>query len=331
MTNVSKPKPAKTVIVDEGVSDGNVIRFKSFAARRGLKLADYQYIRQLHAGMPDGHILRHLLNSTTILITSDRPLHNTALAKGLVSYYLGEKEIAGAALKGISLKKEVVNTRLDQSIHAGYLPPQTEISQLLLPNTPQQLKKLRTKRRRIRGYFDGLHHMDQVAATVSFETFGTRILVGVRIQISSNSGLKALDASESYTAETLPCECRGIGTLNYALALVIQLMLNSVATVVYFDSTRIDSAAPSAKNPDYQMYQDFFQHLSGSFAQLECVPVSKGRHVEALRSKLKQLMVCRDTNEIQQENVREIMSRFAKRVEMLTESPSELIHHENQN
>jgi hypothetical protein len=154
--------------------------------------------------------------------------------------------------------------------------------------------------------------MDQVAVTVSWQTLGKQILVGVRIQISSNTGLKALDASESYTAESLPSECRGIGALSYVLVLVIQLMLNSVATVVYFDSARIDIAAPSAVTLDNQMYQDFFKHLSESFVQLEFVPVSKGRHVEALRKKLTQLLASRDTNEIQQENIREIMNRFSE-------------------
>jgi hypothetical protein len=317
---VFEPKPAKTVVVDEGVSDDNVTRFKNFAAGRGLKLADCLYIRQLHTGMPDGHILRHLLNSTTILITADRPLHNTALSKGFESYYLGKKEIVGAALHGILLKKEVVNNTVDQSLHTSYLPAQTEISSLLLPNSPQQLKKLRTKRRRIRGYFDGLHHMSQVAVTVSWQAFGQRTLIGVQIQVSSNAGLKTLDASESYTAESLTSECRGIGSLSYSLVLVLQLMLNSVATVVYFDSARIYSNVTADTNRDNKMYQIFFKRLSESFTQLEFVPVSKGRHIEALRSKLTQLLNCHTTNEIQQENLGEILCRFAEHGEMLTPS-----------
>ena len=59
--------------------------------------------------------------------------------------------------------------------------------------------------------------------------------------------------------------------------------------------------------------------MFGSFAQLEFVPVSKGRHVEMLRNKLTQLLACRDTNEIQQENFREIMCRFTEQGKMLTQ------------
>ncbi len=306
-----KPKPAKTVVVDEGVSDGNLMRFKSFAAGRGLKVSECLYIRQLHAGMPDGHILRHLLSSTTILITTDRPLHNTALSKGFESYYLGEKEITGTALRGISLKKDVVNKRIDQSLLASYLPVKTDIRPLLLPESPQRLKKLHVKRRRIRGYFDGLHHMDQVAVTVSWQTLGKQILIGVRIQVASNSGLKALDASESYTAESFPAECCGSGSLSYALVLVIQLMLNSVATIVYYDSAGIDAAVLPAANQHNHEYQGLFKQLSESFTQLEFVPVSKGRHMEMLRDKLTQLASSRTTNEIQQESIREILFRVA--------------------
>jgi hypothetical protein len=65
MTRMPEPKSAKTVVVDEEVSDDNVTRFKNFAARRGLTLADCLYIRHLHAGMPDGHALRHLLGCRT--------------------------------------------------------------------------------------------------------------------------------------------------------------------------------------------------------------------------------------------------------------------------
>jgi hypothetical protein len=88
----------RKVIVDEGVSDNNLIRFKRFAAEKGLELIDYQFIRHLYPGMPDGQILHHLLNATTIFVTSDRPLHNTVLAKGLKSYYLDEETITGKPL-----------------------------------------------------------------------------------------------------------------------------------------------------------------------------------------------------------------------------------------
>ena len=48
---MSENKSAKMVIVDEGVSDGNLMRFKRFAEEKGLVLVDYQFIRQLYLGI----------------------------------------------------------------------------------------------------------------------------------------------------------------------------------------------------------------------------------------------------------------------------------------
>jgi hypothetical protein len=308
---MSENKSAKMVIVDEGVSDGNLMRFKRFAEEKGLEIFYYQFIRQLYPGMPDGQILYHLLNATTIFITSDRPLHNTVLTKGLESYYLDEETITGKPLRGIQLKADVGTNKKSQSLQESYLPPKTEIRSLLLSDSPQRLKKLRTKRRRIRNHFDGLDHLEQVAVTVSWQRLGPRILIGVRIQVSSNIGLKALEASESYTAETIPSGYCSIGSLSYALMLVIQLLLNSVKTVVYYDSARIDKSALPVTGLDGLLYQNFFERLSESFEHLEFVPVAKGRHMEALRKKLVQLVNSRNTNEIQQDNLQEILRKFA--------------------
>lgn len=147
--------------------------------------------------------------------------------------------------------------------------------------------------------------------TVSWQRFGAQILIGVRIQVSSNVGLKALDASESYRAETLPSACRSIGSLSYALVLVIQLMLNSIKTVVFYDSDKIDRANIPTLASDELPYQIFFEQLSGSFERLEFVPVSKGRHMETLRKKLAQLVSSSKTNEIQRDDLQAILRKFA--------------------
>lgn len=293
-------KTGKLAFVDESISDNQLARFKQFAATHHLVITDYRLIRQLHPGIPDAHILQYLLNDCTLFITTDRPLHNTVLAKGLESYYVDER-ITGKPLPGIQLKKEVGISRQNQLLQESYIPAKTEIRALLLPDSEQRLKKLRTKRRRIREYFGGLDQMDAVAVTVSRQNIGPRVLIGVRIQITSRTGLKAMMASESYTAETLPAEYCGLASLSYALALLIQLMVNSVKTIVYYDNRRIDDSFQTAAS-DSLPYRDFFERLSASFAQLEFVPVTKGRHIEDLREKLTQLGSSRNTNEIQQDN-----------------------------
>jgi hypothetical protein len=124
--------------------------------------------------------------------------------------------------------------------------------------------------------------------------------------------MKALAASESYTAETLLSDGYSIGSLSYALMLVIQLMLNTVKTVVYYDSARIDQSALPATAMQGLHYREFFERLSESFECLEFVPVSKGWHMEALRRKLVQLVNCPKTNEILEDNLLEILHKFTK-------------------
>ena len=70
-----------------------------------------------------------------------------------------------------------------------------------MPKSEKCLKKLRTKRRRIKSYFGGVENMEQVSITVSFKSVRSLMLIGVRFKISSKSGVKALDASESYICE----------------------------------------------------------------------------------------------------------------------------------
>jgi len=54
--------------------------------------------------------------------------------------------------------------------------------------------------------------------------------------ISSNCGVKALDASKSYISEKIKSENREIVALNYSLILAIQLMLNHIKTTIFFDT-----------------------------------------------------------------------------------------------
>ena len=72
-----KNKSGKMVIVDEGVSDSQLTRFKRFTEDSGLIIIDYQLVRLLHPGMPDGQILLHLLREMvfTILPFKATPLN----------------------------------------------------------------------------------------------------------------------------------------------------------------------------------------------------------------------------------------------------------------
>lgn len=304
-----------TIVIDESVSMTQFSRFERFARQNGLDTSDRIFIHETHPSIPDGLILQHYLSDTTVLVTTDRPFHNQVLTRGLRSYYLDEEVITNKPLPGIQPQPDLTPTKDDLSLKENYQLPVLAIRPLLLPASPTQLKKLRIKRRRIRNHFGGQDHLDQVAVTVSWHPLGTQTLIGLRVRISSNVGLKALDASESYLLETIESDRRGLVALCHALILLIQLRLHPVKTLIYYDTHRIDDPPVGTAVETEASYQAFFDTLLDCFEDLEFGPAPKGKYVEKLRRKLKQLVHTAWTNEIVPGNIAEIIAKVGQRDE----------------
>ena len=232
----------KKVVADEAVSEEMGRQFISFLRKKGFDGLDILFISKDHSGMPDSHIVHHLLDYSTFFLTTDRPLHNAILSQGLKSYHCNHGKFFSQKIKGIKnkvltpLKKEAL------VLKDNYHPPKTEIRPYLIPTVEKSLKRLRTKRRRIRSHFGGYDNLDLVELTVTWKALNTAILFGLKIRISTNIGKKALDASENYFCDQVAPQYRDIAAINYALILSIQLMLHGVQTKGYFDS-------PKMKNP----------------------------------------------------------------------------------
>ncbi len=291
-------KAVETIVVDESVSESRMKRFKTFAGKQGFWTPNQLFIAREHPGMPDGHILHHLLNKATVFVTSDRPLHNKVLSKGLRSYYINDKTITGKPLQGIHIKPDIVLRKEGLVLKESYFHPNTEIRSLLLPSSEKKLKKLYTKRRRIRNRFGGFDHIDQVAVTVSMRSMGPNTLIGIRIRVSSNVGIKAFDASENYIVEIIPPKSRSIACICHALALLIQLMLYPAKILVFWDTANLgDPKAYAAKDPDAP-FSVFFKQLCESFSDLQFIAAPKGKYVEMLRRKMNALVGNPKTNEI---------------------------------
>lgn len=296
------------IIVDEAVSNEMVVRFQTYLANKGDKYIDPLFIAKEHQGMPDGQILHHLLNRKTIFLTTDRPLHNKVLSQGLKSYYVNKNTFISRKLKGIRNKNYILHKN-DLNVKANYHLPKTDIRSLLLPSSEKSLKRLRTKRRRIRSHFSGQEHLDQVAITVSWESNKSSTLFGIKFRISSNVGIKALDASESYIRDKILPENRKIVALNYALILSIQLMLHFVKTQVYYDSPKINDPLFYLKNEPQTQYSILFTELKKNFANLEFIPSTKGLFIERLRAKLFNLSNY-NSNEIVAGNISDILVKL---------------------
>ncbi len=291
-------KAVETIVVDESVSESWMKCFKTFAGKKGLWTPNHLMIAQEHPGMPDGNILHHFLSHTTVFVTSDRPLHNKVLSKGLRSYYINEKIITGKPLQGIRIKPDIVLRKEDLVLKENYFQPNTEIRSLLLPTSEKKLKRLYTKRRRIRNRFGGFDHIDQVALTVSMKSMGAKTLIGIRIRVSSNVGIKAFDASENYIAEKIPSKSRSIASVCHALALLIQLMLHPAKTLVFWDAANMqDPKEYAARDPNVP-FSIFFKQLRESFSDLEFIAAPKGKFVEMIRRRMNALAKNSKTNEI---------------------------------
>jgi hypothetical protein len=300
------------IIIDESVSAVQFAAFETFARQHNLDTSDRVFIKEAHPAIPDSLILQHYLDETTILVTTDRPFHNTVLARGLRSYYLDSTRITDQPLSGIRPNPEIMPAKNDLILKDSYEHVPVDIRPLLLPASPGRLKKLRVKRRRIRNHFQGAEHLEQVAVSVSWLERGTETLIGIRVRIASNVGLKALEASESYLLETIAPKQRGLVSICHALVLLIQLMLHPAKTVLYYDADQMDD--PLAAAPEIaDRYQPFFETLLECFEQLEFVPVTKGQHLEKLRRKLDQLSRNDKANEIVPGDILEIANKVTNR------------------
>ena len=87
--------------------------FETFARQHNLDTSDCVFIKEAHPAIPDSLILQHYLDETTILVTTDRPFHNTVLARGLRSYYLDQDIITDQPLPGIQPNREITPAKND--------------------------------------------------------------------------------------------------------------------------------------------------------------------------------------------------------------------------
>ncbi len=297
------------MIVDESVSIAKWERFKTYAATKGIQLVDTVHVGELHPGMPDGQILRFLLNETTVLLTSDRPFHNAALKAKKASYFISDSSISGELLPGIIPTRGVSECRKNDRIQESYLPPSNSIRPLIMPSSSGKLKKLKTKRRRIRNHFGGLNNLEKIAVTVSCLPQGSAILIGAKIRISGYTGQKALDASENYWHTEIPTQDRDIAVFCQVLMLLHQLMLESVQTEIFWDALRINSV-PSHVPALVSPFSNLFEELVAGCPRLEFVRTPKGPNIDRLRRKLVDLSGNPSTNEIVASRLVQISESF---------------------
>ncbi|MCD4747026.1 MAG: hypothetical protein K8R58_12080 [Bacteroidales bacterium] len=281
------------IIVDESISPEKLTKVLTYLKFDEHKLPEIIHIKNIYPGIPDEEIRKHILKTNSIFITSDRVIHNKILLDSKRSIYIdNDGKITKKKLKGINIPKKNINhgkTELQDS----YETKKIDIRGMLIPSSVQQLKKLRTKRRRIRNYFEGLINIENIDVSLSKKDIQDKMLIGLKIRIISNNGIKSLDASEIYILENkindekiYPC---------YILIALIRLILNTKKTTIFYDSTEINGDFETNLKTEFS---ELLLSLKSNFDQINFHPVNKGKNIELLRNKLIQLTKKDAGNEI---------------------------------
>ena len=286
------PVKIETLVVDESVSQAQLNACKTWLKKQGSAYEQLLLIAEHHPGMADHRIINTLLGKGDVLLTADRPFHNLLIKEGWPSLYIDPSmQITNHFLSGIRPGILPATSRQhDQQAQMSGL------HSLIMPVSERALKKLRSKRRRIRAHFGGYDQLTQLSITVAVRGD----LIGVRLFVAGASA-KGIMASESYIREA--GVAAGDTALPHALILAQQLMLQQLDVTVFYDSARI---------PDPALSNDgFFSAMRREFPKLKFFTTVKGRHMESLRRKLDALNAT-DTNEIVASSLANMRKRYAQ-------------------
>ncbi|MDB4334916.1 hypothetical protein OAA06_01010 [bacterium] len=283
----------KRIVLDESVSQRQFLKVIDYLGYDNSSLPEIVDIKETYPGIPDNEILKHLLNDHSIFITADRVVHNKTLLQRKKSVYIDRDfVITETVLKGIVLPVKKTNGKLTE-LKSNYEIEKADIHEKLLPENEKQLKKLRTKRRRIRNHFDGLDNISNIDISVSKKENKNKILIGIKIRVVSNNGIKSLDASEVYIVEDKSQDAKIL--ICYVLITLLRLLLNSKTITIYYDQNEIRGDFDSKSDTEFS---ELYIILMSYFDQLTINPVRKGRNIEMVRRKLCQLNKNDPGNEI---------------------------------
>jgi len=272
------------IIVDESVSSKQFEKVLEHLKLDDSKLMNILHIKEAYPGIPDEEILKHLIKKDSIFITSDRVIHNKVLLHHKRSIHIdNEGRISKSMLKGIVIPVKNISDKPSE-LKDNYEIAKSDIHEKLLPETEIQLKKLRTKRRRIRNYFEGIDNISNIDISLTKKDIKDKILIGIKIRAISNNGIKSLDASEIYIIENKSNDEKII--FCYVFIALLRLLLNSKNITIYYDSTEMKGDFELKSDTEFS---ELFITLKSYFSRLTINPVKKGKNIEQLRNKLFQL------------------------------------------
>ena len=288
----------KRIIVDEGVGENSSL-WRLFAANRRLSEEEVVFLRRTHRGIPDVEILDKLLSPQTILVTTDRVLHNRARAAGFPSFTLVRGRLTGKRIPGIRRLPKAAPSVLEE-LESDYVQPPNRLATSLKAGMSEKaFKRARTRRRRIRSYFGAVENISKVSLSLGARPTPSGLLSGYHMNIAANRGLRGLSASEGYclprcvdSDPALPIfhAVREVFVLQLDFV-PIELFVMPPAGLQLCRSLLGDKA--DATRPMHQALQELLRGLP----RLTLSPCVKGRFYDAMERKLHQLEIS-DSNEI---------------------------------
>ena len=306
------------IVVDECVGAGSPL-LAQLTQQVGNRPIEIVHVAARHSGIPDIEILSKLLDGRTALLTRDRVLHNMAIGQGLRSFIpgpggsLSDRKVTG--VRGKMKLKPIPSGGLRENYHPESDAEARAIAGCLAGFlSGQQLKKFRTKRRRIRAHFGSFDNIAATAITVGQIRTGRGLVGGCQLKVDARHGVSSLSpASESYFLDCSqhpePLHC-----VIWALAQLFILQLQSrPMTLFVCDAAVLRQCAelvgshPASSSPAARSTDRLLRAICAARVQ-GCV---KGRFFDRMTAKLDQL-ARRDSNELIPINMAAVTTALAR-------------------
>ena len=305
------------IVVDECLGLGSPV-LAQLMQQIGSQSIEIVNVAARHPGIPDIELLNKLLDGRTALLTRDRVLHNLAIGRGLRSFIPGPTgSLSDRKVPGIPSKTQL--QPVSGSLRESYLAESDTEAQAITGClagflSEQQLKKFRTKRRRIRAHFGSLSNIAAIAITVGQIRNGRDYVGGCQLKVDARHGVTSLSpASESYFLDSShrrePLHC-----VVWALAQLFVLQLQSVPMTLFVcDAAVVRQCADlvgghaACSSPAARATERLLRAICKARVQ-GCV---KGRFFDRMTVKLRQL-ARGDSNELVPINMEAVTTALAR-------------------
>ena len=323
-TDSARGLPIERIVIDECLALDDAL-LAHWAARLGDRLVELVPLASRHPGIPDIEILDKLLDAHTALVTRDRVLHNRAIARGLRSFAQTEDGgLTHRKLPGVA----DTDTRppVAGSLRDSYLPAPDSRAQAIAGClaaflSEHQLKRFRTRRRRIRAHFGSLDNIAATALTVGQIRTPEGIVGGYQLKVDARHGIRSLvPASESYFLDR-SADGGPLQSVVWSLALLFLLQLQGRPLTLFLCDaaalgycTELAAGRAIGDSPVPYAVGTLLRTIGGVRVQA----CAKGRFFDRMQARLRQLAHGRG-NELVRIDVQAVAEALVEQAQVATE------------